>query len=150
MIRKRRLLEKTESFASGPWSLIVEGKEGLIYRSREARLLPLLDCIDKHYPEMLGATVLDKMVGRAAALLCVYARVGLILTPTVSEPAVETLKGFGVPFVALEKVERIMDLEQTGPCPMEKKAAGKSPDQFYQLLARERVDKPVDRAIPEC
>jgi len=135
-MQEERPLEKTKRFASGPWSLIVENKQSVIYRSKEARLLPLLDCIDKHYHEMLGATVLDKMVGRAAALLCVYARVSQILTPLISEGAAETLEESGVPFVGLEKVEQIMNLERTGPCPMEEKATGKTPDQFHESLVK--------------
>jgi len=99
---------------------------------------------------MVGATVLDKAVGRAAALLCVYAKLDLVLTPLISRAAVDTLEEFGVLFLALEKVEHIVDTRGTAPCPMEQKAAGKSPSQFYKSLARKRHHKQVDRANPEC
>lgn len=99
---------------------------------------------------MVGATVLDKTVGRAAALLCIYAKVDLMLTPLISRAAVDTLEEFGVLFLALEKVERIVDTGGTAPCPMEQKSMGKSPDQFYESLAQKHPHKPVDRANPEC
>ena len=109
-----------------------------------------MECIRSHLPEMVGATVLDKTVGRAAALLCIYAKMNLVLTPLISGAAVETLEEFGVLFLALEKVEHIVDTGGTAPCPMEQKAMGKSPDQFYESLAQEHPHKPVDRANPEC
>ncbi len=148
--RERILLEKLEKFASSPWSLVVENREGVLFRSKDDQLIPLMECIESHYPEMVGATVLDKTVGRAAALLCIYAKVDLVLTPLISVAAVEALEESGVLFLALEKVELIVNARGTSPCPMEKKAMGKSPDQFYESLAKKPHHKPVDRANPEC
>jgi len=136
-MQERELLKKLEGFSSGPWSLVVENKSGLVYRSKDDRLLPLLECIREHSDDMVAATVLDKMVGRAAALLCVYARVNMILTPIVSDGAVEVLEEFGVPFMALERVKEILNAEKTGPCPMEQEARSKSPVQFYRSMVRQ-------------
>lgn len=130
--------------------MVVENREGVLFRSMDDQLIPLMKCIESHYPEMAGATVLDKTVGRAAALLCIYAKVGLVLTPLMSEAAAEALKEYGVLFLALKKVELILNGRGTGPCPMEKKAIEKSPDQFYESLTTSSSHKPVDRANPEC
>jgi hypothetical protein len=136
-VEERELLKKLEDFSTSSWSLVVENKQGVLFRSKDDRLLPLLDCIQKHGDDMLAATVLDKMVGRAAALLCVYARVSMVLTPIISDGAVEVLEEFGVPFMALERVDQILNAEHTGPCPMEKEARDKTPVQFYRSLAKQ-------------
>jgi hypothetical protein len=136
-MEERELLKKLEDFSRGPWSLIVENRQGLVYRSKQDRLLPLLECIEKHPDSMVAATVLDKMVGRAAALLCVYARAGMVLTPVMSDGAVQVLEEFGLPFMALDRVKEILNSQQTGPCPMEQEAIDKSPVQFYRLVARQ-------------
>jgi hypothetical protein len=135
-MHEAELLKRLEDFSRGPWSLVVENRQGLVYRSKADRLLPLLESIEKHSEEMVAATLLDKVVGRAAALLCVYARVSMILAPVISDGAVQVLEEFGVPFMALERVKGIMNSEQTGPCRMEQEAKDKSPVQFYRSLVK--------------
>jgi hypothetical protein len=60
----------------------------------------------------------------------------MVLTPIISDGAVEVLEEFGVPFMALERVDQILNAEHTGPCPMEQKARDKTPVQFYRSLAK--------------
>ncbi len=133
-MQEGRLLKKLEDFVRSDWSLVVENRTGLVFRSKEEKLRPLLKCIEQHSSEMKGAILFDRVVGRAAALLCAYARVGTVLTPLLSDGGREALNQFAIPFHALGRVKEILNEDSSGPCPMEEKARGKSPLEFHELI----------------
>jgi len=92
--------------------LVVKDGE-IIFRSPERGLKPLLEAAS--HPALLeGSTVIDRVVGKAGALLICYFRAERVYAKTMSEPAAELLKRNGVNFEAEELVEAI-----GGGCPFE-------------------------------
>ncbi|MCH5147010.1 MAG: DUF1893 domain-containing protein [Clostridiales bacterium] len=68
---------------------------------------------------LAGASVADKVVGKAAAMLLVRGGAIEVYAEVVSEPALEVFKRHGVPCVFGELVPNIINRNKTGICPME-------------------------------
>lgn len=107
-------------FAKNCWSfaLIKNGK--IIFKSKAQHLKPLILCIEKHKKEMRGAVVFDKIVGRAAAILLVYAKVKEVWTSTVSHSGKAYLAKNKVKIVYKNLEDYIMNRRRDKVCPMEK------------------------------
>jgi hypothetical protein len=52
-----------------------------------------------------------------------------------SKKAEEVLKKYQIPYLFLKKVPYITNRDKTGPCPFEKMAEGKSPEEFWKLVS---------------
>lgn len=69
---------------------------------------------------MRGAVVFDKIVGRAAAILLVYAKVKEIWTPTISRSGKAYLTKNKVKIVYRNLADYVMNRRGDEVCPMEK------------------------------
>ena len=78
---------------------------------------PLLALLDAQ--KLRGAVVCDKVVGRAAAAICVAGGAQKVCADLMSAPAAAFLKARGVPSKATRIVPQIDNRDRTGPCPME-------------------------------
>jgi len=83
---------------------------------------------------MRGATVFDKMVGRAAVILLVYAKVKEIWTPVVSRNAKRILAKNEIKLVFQKEVRNIMNRRGDDLCPMEKLSRKMKPVELIKLL----------------
>ncbi|MBN1465722.1 DUF1893 domain-containing protein [candidate division KSB1 bacterium] len=113
---------KTRYLQEKNLSLYIEKDGEIIFQSYDAMLKPLLTCLIDRGEELAGATVVDKIVGRAAALLMTLAQVSLVLTPVASEAARQVLDSAGVQLYAEKMIPFISNRDHTGMCPMEKMA----------------------------
>ncbi len=109
---------------ANPPSIEVFENETRIFSSRGRWLHPLFDleaviAADDRDPRKLEAR--DKIVGRAAALLLVYLRIGRVSAGILSRPARQVLVRFAVPFTFETLVDRIdcqtetLLMEETDP-----------------------------------
>lgn len=104
----------------------------LIFQSRKERLMPLLDYIDAFVLQIRGVTILDRIVGNAAALLLKKALCLKVYSPVASQAAVRSLEKFGISYHFSKIVPCIREGKDV--CPMEKLSEGKTPDEFYQAV----------------
>ena len=71
-------------------------------------------------PEFLhGASVADKVIGKAAASLMVLGDVRQVYTRTISRPALQLLQEAGAMVTCDEVVDHIINRDRTGWCPLE-------------------------------
>ena len=129
-----------EFLSSGDSLRVYEGKN-LIFASRKDRLLPLLEYIDTLAAQHTGVFVFDKIIGNAAALLCIKAGCREVSGPLGSRLAVSTLDKHGIEYRLTRIVPYIQKSEGEGMCPMEKLSIDKGPEEFYQLI-KEKIDRP--------
>ncbi|NOZ56921.1 MAG: DUF1893 domain-containing protein [Calditrichaeota bacterium] len=135
-------LRKLEEFEQGPYTLVVERGKEVLFTSTEERLAPLLEALEVLGPELRGTLVLDRVIGRAAAWLCAAGGVAELLTPLVSEAAVEVLDRYGIRWFARKRVPRILNQSGDGLCPMESLALEcQSPEEFLQKLRARQTGK---------
>jgi len=114
------------------FALIKNGK--ILYKSKGQGLKPLIFCVKNYKAQMRGATVYDKVVGHAAALLFVYGRVKEIMTPLISQSAVVLFREKGVKYEYGKMVKLITNRQGSDLCPMEKLSQEKGGENFIKLI----------------
>lgn len=87
-------------------------------------------------PELLeDSVVVDKVVGKAAAMLMTVAKIKRLYTPMISENALEFLSNQPIDFSYDKTVPYIINNERNGMCPMEQTVIHlEDPHQGYQAL----------------
>jgi hypothetical protein len=71
-----------------------------------------------------GASLADSVVGRAAALLCVYSGIASVYGSRMSEGALSILKARGIHQEFGELVPRILNRKMKDVCPFDKAVSG--------------------------
>lgn len=103
-------------------SIMVEKNGAVFFKSSDSMLKPLYHCLVTYPEQMNGALVIDKIVGRAAAFLCILGGVHKIITPLASQAAKTVLDEQGISLYASNYIPYIVNRDKTGMCPMEKMA----------------------------
>ena len=99
---------------------VVLVRDGVISASENGRgLSPLLDLCDRRPDDAKGAWVVDKVIGKAAASVCVLFGVARVHGALMCEPAVELLKAHGIPCSSDKLVPQILNRDKSGLCPLE-------------------------------
>lgn len=102
--------------------VVRNGGQTRIFRERGVKdLYRLL----KEEPELLdGASVADKVIGKAAAALMILGNVQQIYAGVVSTPALELFRRTGTQVGFAREVPHIVNRTQTGWCPLETRCKG--------------------------
>ncbi len=111
-LAKRKLVTEGLSLA-----IVKLGKT--LFTSRAPGVAGLTDAIRKSGPSLEGASVADKVVGKAAALLCVYAKISSVYARVMSELGLQVLEKFSIHFEHDTLVPNILDRDGTKMCPFE-------------------------------
>lgn len=80
------------ALAHGEKTLIVIRDEKQLHFSVERGMKPLLDIIEKSPELLVGSIIGDRIVGRAAALLCVYGKAKAVFGNSMSDEAIDLLE----------------------------------------------------------
>ncbi len=99
---------------------VVLVKNGVIVASGGGRgLYPLLDLMDMRPVDFAGCWVIDKVIGKAAAAICIAGGAKRVHGELMCEPAVELLRRHGIPFSSDKLVPQILNRAKDGLCPLE-------------------------------
>lgn len=93
-------------------------RAGETFTATEHGVRPLLRWLNEK-TNLAGASVADRIVGKAAAFLYVLLGVKTVYAPLMSVPARETLQAHGIEALADTVVPAIRNRTNTGFCPME-------------------------------
>jgi hypothetical protein len=105
-------------------SLVIAKDGKVIFETKESGVSGFLSAIDKlGRSGLYGSSVADRVVGRAAAMLCVYCSVKAVYAIVASNGGREVLKEHGVPLEFENLVPNILNRQQTDTCPFEKVVA---------------------------
>jgi len=96
--------------------VLCKGKK--IYKSKEAGIKPLLSFITKGI-DFEGFSAADKVIGKAAALLFVHAKIKEVYGETMSNAAVMVFKKYEIKYSYGTRVSSIINKKGDGICPME-------------------------------
>ncbi len=132
-----------QDFLTSADTLRVYDSGKLIFASNKDRLVPLTQYLDGFGRKPEQVVIFDKIMGNAAALLCVKAGVIEVFSPLGSELAIQTLDKFRIKHHLVKVVPHITRPDGSDWCPMEKLSAGKTPDEFYAELKR-RIKPPAE------
>ncbi len=113
------LAEAQKVIAAGKAAVLLV-KDGMFLASGNGRGLgPLLDLFDHKPADLKGAWVIDKVVGKAAAAICVAGGAGRVHAELMGEAGAALLKAKGIPYTATKIVPVVLNREKSGPCPLE-------------------------------
>lgn len=108
-------------------------KNGIIlFQTDSHRISGFIGAIEKFGVQLNGASVADRVAGKALALLCVYAGIRQIYTEVLSRKAQAVFDDNKILYEWKEIIDNILDLDKVGVCPFEKVAADISdPIEFF-------------------
>ena len=91
-------------------------------------------------PELLeDAVVVDKVVGKAAAMLMIVSKIKSLYTPVMSENALQYLSSQAIDFSYDRTVDYIKNNEKNGLCPMEQTVIDVDDAQQGYLLLLDKI-----------
>jgi len=116
-------------------TLCIVNDKRVIFETASHGISGMLGAIQVLGEGLRRASVADKIVGKAIALLCLYAGVGRVYSPVMSEVAKELLEKNGVLAEWDELIENVLDECKSATCPFERLASGISdPGEGYKKL----------------
>lgn len=116
-------------------SLVIVKAEHVIFETDMHGIRGFLEAIEKFGENLAGSSVADKIVGEAAAHLCVYSRVAMVFAATLSKCGKDLLEKNNVYYEYGNLVPHILNISKTDLCPFEKRVEGsRSPKEAYERL----------------
>ena len=85
---------------------------------------PLFNIYSNYLEQLEGSLVVDKVIGKGAAILICNAKVDRVYTHIISQPALELLNKYNINIDYEVKTEHIKNRDNTGMCPLEKRVFG--------------------------
>ena len=124
--------------ATEPSSLVLVCTSHIHQRSGRG-IAPLYELVTESEPQQLkGGVLADKIVGKAAALLALYAGFSAVYADIMSTPAYDLLVQNNVLVAAGLVVDHILNRTKSGFCPMELLTADVTePEEAYSIIGRQ-------------
>ncbi len=127
-LAKFRLKEKD-------FNLVIAKVGQIIFETKLHGIGGLLQAIEKLDKELVGSSVADKVVGRAAAMLCIYSQVAHVFANILSKEGKRVFEKNNVPYEYERLVPNILNYNRHDVCPFEKLAIKiKNPEETYREL----------------
>ncbi len=127
-VAKKILLEKDVS--------IVLVKYGKIWKEKKGMgIKPILELIEEMGKELSEYVIGDRILGRASAFLCRYAKVQAVYSPQATKTAIAILILGGIPCQIDQMIPFIKNRNGTGMCPFEDLLKDvEEPNDAYKIL----------------
>lgn len=130
--------EKAKSLLKDKVTFAAVGKKG-IYTSEKRGVKPILDKIDADPGFFNGASVADRVIGKAAAMLLEKYGVAEIYAQVTSEYAAAYLENKSVKLTYEKKTDFIMNRSGTDMCPMEKTVLNVNNADEGEILIKNKI-----------
>lgn len=127
-VAKQRLKDKKLSL------VFVKGSQ-IIFETNTDGLSGFLQAIKKFNRSLRGASVADRIIGKATALLCVYSDIKAAFAYTLSKNGLEILKTYNICCQFENLVPTILNMKKTDKCPFEKLVENTTnPEKAYEKI----------------
>lgn len=101
------------------YTCIVKSENKVVFTSMDKGVKPLLDYIGEKN-DYQHITIIDKIIGKGAMCLAIKGKAEKVITPIISEKALEIAKAYDVDIAYEKVVPYIINRTRTGSCPIEK------------------------------
>ena len=105
-------------------SLVILKDGKVIFETKKHGITGFLQAIEKLDKNLAKSSVADKIVGVAAAMLCVYSGISFVFAMTISVAGIKVLEDNNITYRFGKKVSNILNHSKTDVCPFEKQAIG--------------------------
>ena len=127
-IAKKQLYSKQLTLA------IVKNNK-VLFETDSHRISGFIHAIDTLGMQLNGASVADRVAGKALALLCIYAGVREVYAEVLSKKAQALFDEKGIACQWNQLVDNVLDLSKTNMCPFEKEAESiNNPQDSYSMF----------------
>ncbi len=109
-----------ETYHSGGYAFVLVKHGHITATGTRAGIEELLQALAESPDAMRGASLADRVVGKAVAMVAVFAEIADVYTPLGSESAVAVLAKHKIPFQVQRIIPFIQNRRNDGPCPMER------------------------------
>lgn len=118
----------------------------ILFESRQQGVVSFLEAVKKVGNKLEGASVADKVVGRAVALLCVHSKIRCVFAGILSKGAKAVLESHSVSFESGEVVDSILNVSRNSICPFELlvKDVSDSDEAYVRLVNACGSKKPLE------
>ncbi len=117
--------------------VVLKGND-TVYSSKYIGIRPILELADSK-TDVSGCIAIDKIVGRAAALLYIFLGISEVYSEVMSNGAKAMLDEVGIKNSARTLTERIINRTGDGLCPMEQAVIGISEPSEAFIAVRKRL-----------
>jgi hypothetical protein len=115
--------------------LMIYASGELIFQSKSKGIRPHLEAIDELGEKLHGTLMVDKIVGRAAALLILYSRASDVQAQVLSEPGKQVFDEYKLNYNYVDLVPHIKQEDGRIYCPFERMVQGISdPEEAYYAI----------------
>jgi HD superfamily phosphodiesterase len=116
-------------------SLVIVKNRKVIFETQKQGITGFLEAIARLDKNLVDASAADKIVGVAAAMLCVYAGVASVFAFTISEEGRKVLRDNNIAYRFEKMVTNILNRTKEDVCPFEKLAMmSGDPEEAYVKL----------------
>ena len=122
----------------GGFSFVVVKDGNVLAKESGSAVQPLAKFLDEHSEDVRGASLADKVVGRAVAILSVFYGIRSVFAMLVSQGAVKFLGDHGIYCGFDREVPFILNMQGDGPCPIEKSLVHVETSEEGMRILRER------------
>ncbi len=134
-------LQKATEILKNENATLVAISKDEIYISHSRGVAPIIEKIDENPSFFCGASVADKVIGKAAAMLLSKYKIKEIHTSLISEKALEYFEKTPIAVTYDTLVPNIINRDKTDICPMEKCVlATDDEDEAEKLIRRKRQE----------
>ena len=113
--------------------IVKEGK--VIFETKSPGVNGFLQAIEKYGDRLVSASVGDKIVGTAAAMLCAYSEMASMFAVTISKEGIRVLEDNNIVYQFENQVPNILNHDKTDICPFEKLVKGsRNPEEAFVKL----------------
>lgn len=117
------------------FSIVVIRNGKILNKKKGKGIKPILELIDESGEKIKDTVIGDRILGRASAFLCRYAKVSGVYSPQATKTAIAILILGGIPCQVDELVPYITNRNGDGICPFEDLLKDvEKPDEAYKLL----------------
>lgn len=110
----KEILEKKELTLA----IVKEGK--VLFTSTDKGIRPMYTAVRELKEELQRASVADRVIGKAAAMLCKHADIKNLYTKLISNEAIKVFENSNIKFFYEESSPYIKNRDKTDMCPVEK------------------------------
>ncbi|UCC58605.1 MAG: DUF1893 domain-containing protein [Candidatus Bathyarchaeum sp.] len=116
-------------------SLVIVKKRKVLFKTQKQGIKGFLEAIERLDKNLIAASAADKIVGVAAAMLCVYAGVTSVFALTISEEGIKVLRDNNIAYRFEKTAPNILNRNKKDVCPFEKLAmtSGNSEEAYVKL-----------------
>ena len=116
-------------------SLVIVKKGKVLFETQKEGITGFLEAIERLDKNLIAASAADKIVGVAAAMLCVYSGVTSVFALTISKEGIKVLIDNNIAYWLEKAVPNILNRDKKDVCPFEKLAmiSGNSEEAYVKL-----------------